>query len=376
MKNKLEYNTLYYALIGDTIGFGNGNTSSNNFNDMKCTNNNEAYQLSGWTSYHIFDFISKGSYSGFKLNDYIISEAGMFMLAVYDALSTTKLKKYESNTIVDNIIIRIMEYYNNDKKKSKRFYDDNLIEKLRDLSEADFNYNTFSYNEDNLGSEPLVRGIPLALKYNNDIEKLLELSIETTRITNNNPTSYIGTFATALFISLAIKKIDPNKWIDELLNYFIDGNINDYIKNKIKTNKKEIRFHFQDLVEYQYLLNNYKESRFDKKTNKFLPSNNGGSKYLMFLPDRIFYFYSKFGSPGNFNPGSNGLDCLLIAYDSFMECDSNFEKLIYLSMLHAGKSNYTGCIAGALFGAYYGEKKLPDNLSKIEVQDKLNKLIN
>ena len=36
-------------------------------------------------------------------------------------------------------------------------------------------------------------------------------------------------------------------------------------------------------------------------------------------------------------------------------------------MLHAGDSDTTGCIAGAFYGAYYGDKvKLLDNLLDIE----------
>ena len=84
---------------------------------------------------------------------------------------------------------------------------------------------------------------------------------------------------------------------------------------------------------------------------------------------------STFGTKNRLPKGKNGLDGILYAYDSFMEAGSSFEKLIYNSMLHSGLTNVTGCIAGALFGAYYGNKDLPNNLSNIELKDKLNKLV-
>ena len=58
-----------------------------------------------------------------------------------------------------------------------------------------------------------------------------------------------------------------------------------------------------------------------------------------------------------------------------MESGPSFEKLIYNSMLFPGQSNIIGCISGALFGAYYGDKNLPNNLSNIDLKDKLNNLV-
>ena len=97
---------------------------------------------------------------------------------------------------------------------------------------------------------------------------------------------------------------------------------------------------------------------------------------MKFLDIRNNLFYEYFNRPGYYNPGSNGLDSVIIAYDSILECEGNFEKLIYNSMLHAGDSDSTGCIAGALFGAYYGNANLPKNLTDIELKIKLDKLFN
>ena len=376
MKNNFEYYSLLYAIIGDTIGFGNGITKYNKYENMKCISNNDALNLSGWTNYHLYSFISNGGYSGFNIDKLNVSESSIFMLSVYEALTNFKVK-YNKDLIIKNVILKMTNSYNEDKLKINRSYDDVTLEKLKKHNEKN-DFKNISYNDSDLGSEPLVRGIAIGLKYSGEKNrnKLLELSIEVTKITHSNPTSFIGTFATALFISLAIEKVDPNKWIDILMTFLIDGKILNFLKETIPKNlSNEIKYYVKDIVEYQYLLNKYKQIRFDMKKDKFLSSTNGGSKYLMILNDRCFYFYKQFGSHGIFNPGSNGLDGILYAYDSFMESGSSFEKLIYNSMLHSGQTNVTGCIAGALFGAYYGNKDLPNNLSNIELKDKLNKLV-
>lgn len=373
MKDNFEYYSLLYAITGDVIGLYS--KLNRNDNPMICTNNNDALLLSGWANYNNYKFISEGGYSGFKLNTHNSSESAIFMLSIYDSLINNK-NKYNKDLLIKMMIIKMSEYYDQDKNKTNRFYDEITINRLENIIKKD-NYSDHSYNDISNGSEPLVRGISIGLIFygEKNRNKLLELSIEISKATHNNATSFIGTFATALFIALAIEKVDPNNWIDILVDFFIEGKILNHIKSITpKKLSHEIKYYTKDIVEYQYLLNKYKQVRFNKK-NKFLSSNNGGSKYLMFLNDRAFYFYKKFGSPGIFNPGSNGLDCILIAYDSFMESGSSFEKLIYNAMLFPGQSNVIGCISGALFGAYYGNKNLENNLSNIDLKDKLNNLV-
>ena len=88
---------------------------------------------------------------------------------------------------------------------------------------------------------------------------------------------------------------------------------------------------------------------------------------------RIYLFHQYFGSNKlYFNPGSNGLDSIIIAYDSILTSNGNFEKLIYNSMLHAGDSDSTGCIAGAFFGALYGDGNLPKNFNNFDFKKTLN----
>ena len=101
------------------------------------------------------------------------------------------------------------------------------------------------------------------------------------------------------------------------------------------------------------------------------------SIFMKLFDRRSQFYYDNFGSKYKkyFNPGSNGFDSVIIAYDCLLDCKGSFETLIYYSMLHAGDSDSTGCIAGAFYGAYYGKFDLPKNLYNIEFYDKMKKLV-
>ena len=377
MNKNSGYYCLFYALISDIIGFDNGLKSIDKSN-LKCTNLNEASKHAGYTNYIVYKFISHGAYSNINISKKLASNASIFLLSVYDSFVTSKLTdpsniNLNTQTIIDNLIVRMSEYFNSDKNKQNRLYDNDLIEKLDKLSDFNYNYSKFSYDEEDNSCYPLVRGVPIGIIFSGkkNRDKLLEISIESCRTTHNNAISYLGTFTTALFISLSLEKVNPNKWIHILLNFFLEGKIVNYIKKTIP--KKDIKPHLTEINEFQYLINNYKLLRFDKDS-KYIPSSE--DKYFMFLNDKSLYMYAKFGLQGIFNPGSNGIDCIIYAYDAFMESGSNFEKLIYNSMLHVGVSHYTGCLAGALYGSYYGNSDLQSKFDNFDLKNKLDKLTN
>ena len=131
----------------------------------------------------------------------------------------------------------------------------------------------------------------------------------------------------------------------------------------------ELKYHIREVDNFYNDINRFYKWRFDKDQIR-------SKKSLVNLAYRNYLFYQKYSDTRIYNPGSNGLDSVLIAYDSILSCDGNFEKLIYLSMLHGGDSDSTGCIAGALFGAYYGDVNLPKNLTQIELKNQLDSLFN
>jgi ADP-ribosylarginine hydrolase len=374
-----KYYSMYYSIIGDIIGFGNGSVEFNEFNNNIVKSNYEAKYNSLFTIYHIYNFISNGGFSGFSIKNLIASDDSILNLAVYDGLKSSL--NQSNNDIINKIKEKLIEYYQNDKLKDKRFYGIRTVKSLDRLINRNLDWERFSYSVNAGGCGASIRSMPIGLFYNGkkNREKLLEISIQSSRITHNNPTAYLGGFASALFTALAIENVKPFNWIDELLSFFREGTIIKFVKKIIGEKfKNELKYHLQDVDEFFYLLLKYKEWRFEKVDNKFVfnSSRNSKKKSMKFLDIRNNLFYEYFNRPGYYNPGSNGLDSVIIAYDSILECEGNFEKLIYNSMLHAGDSDSTGCIAGALFGAYYGNVNLPSNLTDIELKIKLDNLFN
>ena len=374
-----KYYSMYYSIIGDIIGFGNGSVEFNEFNNNIVKSNYDAKYNSLFTIYHIYNFISNGGFSGFSIKNLIASDDSILNLAVYDGLKSSLNKS--NNEIINKIKEKLIEYYQNDKLKDKRFYGIRTVKSLDRLINRNLDWERFSYSVNAGGCGASIRSMPIGLFYygKKNREKLLEISIQSSRITHNNPTAYLGGFASALFTALAIENVKPFNWIDELLSFFREGTIIKFVKKIIGEKfKNELKYHLQDVDEFFYLLLKYKEWRFERIDNKFIfnPSRNSKKKSMKFLDIRNNLFYEYFNRPGYYNPGSNGLDSVIIAYDSILECEGNFEKLIYNSMLHAGDSDSTGCIAGALFGAYYGNVNLPSNLTDIELKIKLDNLFN
>ena len=80
---------------------------------------------------------------------------------------------------------------------------------------------------------------------------------------------------------------------------------------------------------------------------------------------RILYYFNNFTSYKDlFHPGSASDDSIIISYDSLLMSKDNYEKLIYLSMIHLGDSDTTGIISSNWYGAYYGFKNVYKHLYK------------
>lgn len=376
--NKLYY-SMFYAIIGDIIGFGNGTVEFNFNESMTVKSSFDAKKYSYFTLRHIYDFISKGGYSQFEIKNLIASDDSILALAVFDGVKSSLNKN--SDVVIEEIKNKLLDYYHKDKLKDKRYYGYRTIKSLERLINRNLDWQKFSYSDNAGGCGASIRSMPIGLFYNGkeNRQKLMEISIQSSRITHNNPTGYLGGFSSALFTALAVEGIKPELWIDELLSFFSNGMITNYITKIIGDKfKNELKYHIQDIDEFFYLLMKYKEWRFQIKDNKweFKSTKNNGKPIMKFLDVRNNLFYQYFNRPGYYNPGSNGFDSVIIAYDSILECEGNFEKLIYNAMLHAGDSDSTGCIAGALFGAYWGNVNIPENLTHIELKTELDNLIN
>ena len=374
MTNKYNkfYNSILCAMIGDLIGYGNCDIEFNDGVNMKVKTQKDVERLSGWSVRHVVNFISKGGLSNINIKKLIVSDDSILLLANLDALIETYKK--DNDVIIEAIKNSMIKYYKNDKLREKRNYGIRTQKAFNRIIDGK-DWKKWAYSSDAGGSGASMRTMPIGLIYHgkNNREKLIYLSIWSSMITHNNPIGYLGGLASALFTALALEGVDTNKWSYELLEIMESK----YFKNIIfKINEKFPEYKKQqenDIIKFITWWQTYLEYRFKNKNFVDNTENNLISMGMRFFDSRSRFYYDNFARKGYFNPGSNGGDSVIISYDAFMDSKS-FESLVYYSMLHAGDSDTTGCIAGALYGAYNDNIKLNFDYSNMDMIDQMNKL--
>ena len=366
--SKRIYNSLLCAILGDIIGYGNANIEFNNGIDMTIKRQSDIPRLCNISDAHVINTITEGGISNIKLNNRIYSDDTVFLLSIYKSLKKTL--NQSNDKILDEIAKNMVNDFYNDKDKEKRNYGYRTVKSLQRIKEGE-NWRSFGFSSSAGGSGASMRSMPIGYFYHGikNRDKLIYLSIMSSRITHNNSTGYLGGLVSALFTAFIFENLDKQKWPFELLKILKSKKILDIIDEITRNFPNEKIKHLQNLKKFANMWDTYINKRF--KNNKFISLFNEKenlSYELKFFSLRSEFYYNNFGSKGYLNPGSNGCDSTIIAYDCFMDSQS-FESLAYYSMLHVGDSDTTGCIAGALYGAYHSEKvNIPfphDKISKL-----------
>lgn len=353
MSNKYYIACMVLAGIGDCIGFNNGIYEFNEGKEFSKKKYGDYFLdiASEYSNYIVFDFLSKGGFSTFPTENMMISDDTLFHIAISKAL----LEK--DNNIIEKMKENMIQLINTPEKikdmQNNRAIGITTFKNLNKL----INKQDIQYNPTDGGNGGCMRSMCIGLAFNGltNREKLLEITIDSCKLTHNNAIAYLGSFACSLFIALAIERVDPPYWITELLNILNSDIIDKYI---LKKYKKDFDFYNKDKQIFIKKWKDYKELRFVK--HKFVID-----EHLKIPAKRMLQFYKKFAYDSDvIYPGAGGDDCIIIAYDSLLECNGNWDTLVTYSMLHIGDSDTTGTVAAAFFGAYYGYDKLSSDMVK------------
>ena len=353
--------------VGDTVGFKNGEWEFKKGGEEK-------------TLEKLYEFIDLGGVNNISLKGWKISDDTIMHIQTADAL----LENYTNinnlgNTLKKNFIDALNQF--EEEGLDSRYPGDSTLKALKRFRDG-ADWNEIPYNINTGGSGASMRSLCIGLAFNGkeNRHKLIQIAIESGRMTNNSAVGYLGALASALFTALAIENVKINNWPFVLLELFKSGIVGKYIQSADRDIEQYERDHHIFIEKWH----RYVENKFDDDRK---PIKRRADKNLIY---RSKYYYDNFGfkkrAPAD-KPyedekqtkfiGSGGDDSVIIAYDCLLDSGDNWEKLVIYSMLHMGDTDTTGAIAAGLYGVLYGTENVPKNfLEHLEYKKELTDIGN
>ena len=349
-QEKYEACMLLHAL-GDTIGFKNGEWEMQNIIDGDLNDN----ILITWDIQS--QFISLGGVTFIDLKKWSVSDDTLFHIAV--AENILKYGEEFNDNVISELKQKFTKVYEqiiiDEKNGLDRIIGITTKESIRKFTKI-YDERINHYDLGAGGNGCAMRNLCIGLIFygKENRTKLMEYSIQTSRITHNNVIGALGGFNTALFVAFAIEGIPIKLWINKFIKILRSEELKKYLELDNDDAKK-------DYDEYLRFMYNYNDMKF-KEAN---------AKSFANMSYRLKFHYDNFRDNTN-RIGFSAHGAILFAYDALYDCNGIWEKLIWYSMLNSGDSDTIGAIAGGLFGIVYGYNTVPKNLLKhIEYKDKL-----
>ena len=368
IKNKIN-TSLFLSSYLDTLGFKNGEWEFN----FNFKNNNNPLQANVIWLHIIHNFYVLGGLN-IDISEWNSSDDTILSIATAEAC----LKGGSMDDYINSYssYLELLE----DPKRASGVNTINTLKKIMKLK----NINKLQYNDSMGGNGAAIRTSPIGLIYfkENDLDKLIKQSIESSRITHNYTMGFLSGLVSALFTSYAIRDIPINEWCNLLIQLHESGKIENYMKTTNINNK-----FLEDQKDFWDKWYQYREKRLQNILKK------EADKYLYPL-DRIedmrdYFPGTKYNNDlTNYNQwGASGIGAVIMAYDSLLlsmyfdkktkKYELSLDSLIFFSTLHFGDNDSTGAIAGSWFGAYQGSEKykeLNDKFTQLEFYEKINRI--
>jgi ADP-ribosylglycohydrolase len=381
MVNKQEKIEAAIMLLSylETVGFYNGKWEFNY--NIPVDNINNVF-IANYTM--VMEYMSLGGFNNLSIKNWDSSDDTILMIGVIKAL----LKGGKEIDFIEKYI----EIYK-ELSETKRISGKQTLKSI-DFLKKIIQKKSNSYVdkipfENNMGGNgAAIRSGPIGLFYAKDIDKLISVSIMSSRLTHNIPIGYLGGLVSALFASYAYLNISPLLWINKLLELYESNKIQKYINStNIGKDHDEL---IDDYFKYWY---KYREKRFEDLIN-------ARNKSTFIFAKQRYIDLSEFIPKEYFNNaktekwyllGASGLDSVIYAYDALLmsiKPNDNFEikdnnliynpeSLVFFGALHIGDNDSTGAIAGFWYGLLNGYGGFDNNkMKELEFYKELTKLSN
>jgi ADP-ribosylarginine hydrolase len=358
-KNELKEKfmaTMILHAIGDTIGFKNGEWEFKYH--RKTVTLDATHEL-------LYEFIHLGGINRIDLSGWMVSDDTLFNMGIGFALLESKDDTNYTLNIIKTKLKRVISHLTIEAKKNIHRYTgivtNNSIAKFTETKDA----RTMPYDPRSGGNGAAMRTHCIGLAYHGskNRDKLIEIAVESSRMTHNSPIGYLGGLVSALFTAYAIEGVHINKWPFKMLKIVESKKIKSYIRKKYKVDETN------DYLEFIQYWKKYIDMRFD------------GDKVITSKAQQNILFRSRFYHE-NFTKdtaglmiGDSGYSSVIMAYDCLLDAGDIWEKLIIYSALHWGDSDTVAAIACGWFGAKYGFSDVPsNNLKYLEYKEEIENL--
>lgn len=343
----------FYQSLGDTIGYYNGEWEFNKGN-MRAGPD--------YVNELIYEFIYLGGVNDFSVKNLLASDDTILYLATMQVLcdgfdSIDEFGKKVKEEYVKSIPLIKNRHPGNTTTSALNFQKNNEWSKL-------------PYDSESKGAGSAMRSGCIGIFYPGGInrKKLIELAIESSRITHNSTIAMLGSVTVALFTAYTLERIPINKWPNKLLKVLNSDVIDNYLK---ESRPNEYDFYVKDKKLYTGQWDNY-------RTLLFSGVNLDPDVKFMRNPVLRYKYLSENFSKGCDIPGSCADDAVIMAYDSLARCGGTFEKMLIYSTLHPGDSDTVGSIAFSWFGGLFHSPRneiiVRRMFKNLEFYEKINEL--